>query len=82
MRAAGCPLQVNARKIYDEADVLGGILDNKLFLGILGAEAALQVVLPSQECTGLTFFDASWHFRICCTIDQLFRERHINKNPA
>ncbi|EIE20267.1 calcium-translocating P-type ATPase [Coccomyxa subellipsoidea C-169] len=37
--------QVNARKIYDEADVLGGILDNKLFLGILGAEAALQVVI-------------------------------------
>lgn len=34
---------MNARKIYDEADVLGGILDNKLFLGILGAEAALQV---------------------------------------
>ncbi|BDA45515.1 Plasma membrane calcium-transporting ATPase 1 [Coccomyxa sp. Obi] len=37
--------QVNARKIYDEADVLGGILDNKLFLGILGAEAALQVLI-------------------------------------
>ena len=43
MRAETCPSQVNARKIYDEADVLGGILDNKLFLGILGAEAALQV---------------------------------------
>ena len=37
------PSQVNARKIYDEADVLGGILQNRLFLGILGAEAALQV---------------------------------------
>lgn len=35
--------QVNARKIYDEADVLGGIAGNRLFLGILGAEAALQV---------------------------------------
>ena len=35
--------QVNARKIYDEANVLEGILENGLFLGILGAEAILQV---------------------------------------
>lgn len=42
---------MNARKIYDEADVLGGILDNKLFLGILGAEAALQVrCSPPARC--------------------------------
>jgi hypothetical protein len=37
-------MQVNARKIYDEPDVLDGILQNRLFLGILGTEAALQVV--------------------------------------
>lgn len=43
--------QVNARKIYDEADVLGGILDNKLFLGILGAEAALQVSSALLLCS-------------------------------
>ena len=36
-------LQVNARKIYDEPNVLEGILANRLFLGILGAEFALQV---------------------------------------
>jgi hypothetical protein len=34
--------QVNARKIYDEANILEGILENGLFLGILGAEAILQ----------------------------------------
>ena len=34
---------MNARKIYDEPNVLEGISANKLFLGILGAEAALQV---------------------------------------
>ena len=38
-------LQVNARKIYDEPNVLEGILANRLFLGILGAEFALQVTL-------------------------------------
>jgi len=30
---------VNARKIYDEPDVLGGVLENRLFLGILGGPA-------------------------------------------
>ena len=39
--------QVNARKINDEPNVLEGILDNRLFLGILGAEALLQVGLGS-----------------------------------
>ena len=34
--------QVNARKVYDEPDVLAGMLDNRLFLGILGSELLLQ----------------------------------------
>ena len=42
-------MQVNSRKIYDEPNVLDGILGNQLFLLILGAEAALQV-----RCPGLT----------------------------
>ena len=37
-------MQVNSRKIYDEPNVLDGILSNQLFLLILGAEAALQVL--------------------------------------
>jgi Ca2+ transporting ATPase len=44
-RNAMAVLQVNSRKIYDEADVLGGILENRLFLGILAAETVLQVGL-------------------------------------
>ncbi len=40
---------MNARKIYDEPSVLEGIFANKLFLGILGAEAALQVSFPRQH---------------------------------
>ena len=39
-------MQVNSRKIYDEPNVLDGILSNQLFLLILGAEAALQVLWP------------------------------------
>lgn len=35
--------QVNARKIHDEGSILDGILDNKLFLYILGGEFLLQV---------------------------------------
>ena len=48
--------QVNARKVNDEVNVLDGILDNRLFLGILAAEAFLQVcadpscVVTGQEC--------------------------------
>lgn len=38
--------QVNARKIHDESDIMDGILDNKLFLGILGSEFLLQVGTP------------------------------------
>jgi hypothetical protein len=36
-------LQVNSRKIHDEPDVLSGLSQQKLFLGILGLEAGLQV---------------------------------------
>lgn len=35
--------QVNARKVHDEPNVLDGVLDNGLFLGILGGEFLLQV---------------------------------------
>ena len=45
----GHAAQVNARKIYDEPNVLEGILSNRLFLIILGAEAALQVLLPQAS---------------------------------
>ena len=41
-RALSC-LQVNTRKIYDEANVLEGVFDNKIFSTILAAELALQV---------------------------------------
>ncbi len=45
-------MQVNARKIYDEPNVLEGIASNRLFLGILGAEFALQVrILHAASCT-------------------------------
>ncbi|KAK9802895.1 hypothetical protein WJX73_002795 [Symbiochloris irregularis] len=37
--------QVNARKIHDEPNVLDGVLDNGLFLGILGGEFLLQVLI-------------------------------------
>ncbi|KAK9845411.1 hypothetical protein WJX81_005835 [Elliptochloris bilobata] len=37
--------QVNARKIYDEPNVLAGVLDNRLFLGILGSELLLQALI-------------------------------------
>jgi len=37
------PLQVNSRKIHDEADVLEGLMGQQLFLAVLGLEAALQV---------------------------------------
>lgn len=36
--------QVNSRKIHDEPDVLEGLDCQKLFLAILGLEAALQVM--------------------------------------
>ena len=38
-------VQVNARKIYDEANVVSGITANKLFSAILIGEAILQVLL-------------------------------------
>lgn len=41
--ASSAHMQVNARKIYGEPDVLQGLGDNKLFLYILGGELALQV---------------------------------------
>lgn len=34
---------MNSRKIHDEPDVLSGLSQQRLFLGILGLEAALQV---------------------------------------
>ena len=37
--------QVNARKIYDELNVLEGVFENKLFVGILASELALQARL-------------------------------------
>ncbi|KAK9828539.1 hypothetical protein WJX72_000653 [[Myrmecia] bisecta] len=37
--------QINTRKINDEADVLAGALQNKLFCGILAAELVLQVAI-------------------------------------
>ncbi|CAD7699211.1 unnamed protein product [Ostreobium quekettii] len=37
--------QVNSRKIHDEGNVLEGLLGNKLFCGILGLEAAAQVLI-------------------------------------
>ena len=37
--------QVNARKVRDEADVLGGVAANPLFVGVLAAEAGLQVAI-------------------------------------
>ena len=46
-------VQVNARKIYDEPNVLAGMLDNRLFLGILGSELLLQArtrALPVRQC--------------------------------
>lgn len=46
--------QVNARKIYDEPNVLAGMLDNRLFLGILGSELLLQArrrALPVVVCS-------------------------------
>ncbi len=46
LRAGGALRQVNARKIYDEPDVLGGVLGNRLFLGILGGELLLQARRP------------------------------------
>ena len=44
---------MNARKIYDEPNVLEGVLENKLFVGILASELALQVSLP-------TTYSLSW----------------------
>lgn len=40
--------QVNARKIYDEPDVLAGVTENRLFLGILGGELLLQAHRPAN----------------------------------
>lgn len=45
-----CHVQVNARKIYDEANVFGGVAANKLFTAILLGEATLQVCL--DPCGG------------------------------
>jgi len=68
-------LQVNARKVYDEADVLSGLLSNQLFLAILLGEASLQVrfqhtaVLCAHQWDTGTAFVAScflWGVSKCC----------------
>ena len=48
--------QVNARKVYDEPNVLAGMLDNRLFLGILGSELLLQ----ARARTALPVLVCSW----------------------
>jgi hypothetical protein len=45
--------QVNSRKVHDEPDVLAGLAQQRLFLGILGLEAALQVAIV--QCGGRAF---------------------------
>ena len=42
---------MNARKIYDEPNVLSGVLENRLFLGILGSEFVLQARLTLPPCS-------------------------------
>jgi hypothetical protein len=41
-------MQINARKIYDEPDVLDGVLRNNLFVGVLLGEFLLQVCLCAR----------------------------------
>lgn len=38
-------LQINARKIHGEANVLSGVMDNPLFLGIMAMEFIMQIVM-------------------------------------
>ena len=52
LRCTDCLLcQINARKIYDEINVTAGVFGNPLFLGILGAEAVLQVRTAACLCS-------------------------------
>ena len=52
--------QINARKIADEPNVLAGILDNRLFLGILGAEFLLQACIRESRV------GRDWGYLKCC----------------
>ena len=51
--------QINARKIYDEVNVASGVLGNQLFVGILGAEAALQVQPACSDVLDPTYCSLS-----------------------
>lgn len=53
-------MQVNARKIYGEPNVLEGLFDNKLFGYILAGELALQVRLSHL------FHPVLWLSSTCC----------------
>ena len=68
----GHAAQVNARKIYDEPNVLEGILSNRLFLIILGAEAALQVSLPGANPSGLRYAQCLSHARCVAPVVSLY----------
>ena len=66
-------LQVNARKIYDELNVLEGILANRLFLGILGAEFALQVYICSRP-----LIQPLKHFYVRCIVTYMLSQRNLS----
>eukprot|EP00879_Flechtneria_rotunda_P005074 GHRR01005351.1.p1 GENE.GHRR01005351.1~~GHRR01005351.1.p1 ORF type:complete len:952 (+),score=468.24 GHRR01005351.1:385-2856(+) len=52
--------QVNSRKIHDEANVLDGILHQRLFLVILGLEAALQVAIVQAGGRAFSTVPLTW----------------------
>lgn len=45
--------QVACRKVYDESDIFEGLGESRLFLGVLGAEALLQVRCPVSHMIAL-----------------------------
>lgn len=45
----GSGIQINSRYINEEANVLEGIFNNKLFIGIVGGELLLQVCMFSVK---------------------------------
>jgi len=59
-------LQVNARKVYDEANVLAGILSNQLFLAILLGEASLQVRFENTAVLCADQWEAGTALRASC----------------
>ena len=72
-------VQVNARKIYDEANVFSGVAANKLFTAILLGEATLQVcfdlcgalLLVAQSITPL-LRKKSKRDAMCCMLHMRF----------